>query len=318
MKAVFRILLLAVAIWICWGTARTSAQGFAWVKDPDGIWLQENGNPVFYYRRMPKRANDTVFCNNYLHPVYLPGGGVLTEEFPADHPYHRGVFWAWHQMYVNQQRLGDGWILRTVSQHVTSVRQQVDSVATLEMVTDWISPVWKNGAPFIREQTTVLTHPLQNGLRLIDFEIQLTALTAGVTLGGSEDEKGYGGFCIRMRLPADLVFTAETGHVTPQTLQIQAGPWMDITGTLGRQDEQGGVAILCHPANPLYPAPWILRRETSMQNSVYPGQEPVPVSEGHPVVLRYRLVLHDGRLDAARLAALQAAYNRFSLPEKQH
>lgn len=317
MKGILRFLFLAVALLFS-GGARSSGPGFTWVEDPHGVWLHENGNPVYYYRRMPKQANDTVFCNNYLHPLYLPGGTVLTEEFPADHPYHRGVFWAWHQMHVNGQRLGDGWILQTVSQQVTRVRQHADSVATLELSVDWVSPVWQHGAPFIREYTTLIAHPMRNGLRMIDAEIRLTALTGGVTLGGSEDEKGYGGFCIRMRLPADLTFTAETGQVTPQTLQIQAGPWMDITGAMGLQGEQGGVAVLCHPSNPLYPAPWILRKETSMQNSVYPGQFPVPISEEYPVVLRYRMVLHDGKPDTSRLEAWQAAFSRYSFPEKQH
>ena len=74
---------------------------------------------------------------------------------------------------------------------------------------------------------------LEAGIRKIDFEITLKALVKGLQIGGSADQKGYGGFCVRMRLPDSLVFTSENGPVTPQELQIEAGPWMDFSGKFG-------------------------------------------------------------------------------------
>ena len=71
-------------------------------------------------------------------------------------------------------------------------------------------------------------YPLNTGVRMIDFEISLKALIPGVFMGGSDDEKGYGGFCTRLHLPYDLVFTSDHGPVIPQTLQLIAGPWMDF------------------------------------------------------------------------------------------
>jgi hypothetical protein len=312
MKRGLRLIVPACALVIFSCAAHQSGPGFVWMKDGNGLLLSENEKPVFYYRQTLKKANDTISCNNYLHPVYLPGGDTLTEEFPADHPYHRGIFWAWHQMYVNQQRLGDGWLAQDISQQVTGVTYTADSLAMLDLHVDWISPLWQHGKPFIHEHTTLVVHPQRDALRMIDAEIRLEARTQGVTLGGSEDEKGYGGFCIRMRLPEDLVFLSDSGRVTPQTLQVMAGTWMDISGSLGRNGKQEGVTILCHPSNPLYPAPWILRKETSMQNTVYPGREPVAIAMDHPVILRYRIVLHDGILDVEKCRELQAAFNRFS------
>ena len=34
----------------------------------------------------------------YFHPLRTPGGTVVTDVAPADHPHHRGVFLAWFEM----------------------------------------------------------------------------------------------------------------------------------------------------------------------------------------------------------------------------
>ena len=74
---------------------------------------------------------------------------------------------------------------------------------------------------------------LNADIRKIDFEITLKALVNGLQIGGSADQKGYGGFCVRMKLPDSLVFTSENGPVTPRELQVKAGPWMDFSGKFG-------------------------------------------------------------------------------------
>ena len=70
-----------------------------------------------------------------------------------------------------------------------------------------------------------------------------------------------------------------------------------------------GLAILCHRSLPGYPQRWILRRAGSMQNAVYPGQEPVTLSREEPLVLRYRLIVHRGNAQQVDLNKLQAQYN---------
>jgi len=39
---------------------------------------------------------------------------------------------------------------------------------------------------------------------------------------------------------------------------------------------------------------WILRQTRSMQNPVFPGREPVAVPRDRPLILKYRLVIHQG------------------------
>ena len=127
-------------------------------------------------------------------------------------------------------------------------------------------------------------------------------------MGGSADEKGYGGFCVRVKLPPSLVFTSEKGKVTPQNLQLKSGPWMDFSAVYGQGDSMSGLAILDHSTNVNYPAPWILRQRASMQNIVFPGRDKYKLDK--PVKLRYRVVIHDGDASSLDLTALHKEYNK--------
>src|SRR5687768_7013453 len=70
------------------------------VTTDDGVWLQEGDTRVLFYQRRPKAKDGKHARANYVHPLLDLDGEPLTEDFPADHPHHRGVFWAWHQVTV--------------------------------------------------------------------------------------------------------------------------------------------------------------------------------------------------------------------------
>lgn len=303
--------LLSVVLLTCsCGPSPENASPFRFEEREQGVELSEGGKTVFFYQKEPKLLSGQYICNNYLHPLLTPGGDALTEESPADHPHHRGIFWSWHQHYINGQRIGDGWITENISKEVLALKVNTDkSTASLDVSVLWKSPSHENGRAYMEEHSSIIVHRLDRGIRMMDFEISLQALVPGVSLGGSDDEKGYGGFCIRIKTPDDLVFTSTDGTVTPDNLQVIAGPWMDFSGTFGSGGEQYGLAILCHPGTPNYPAPWILRQRSSMQNIVFPGRDPVEIPTDRPVKLKYRLVLHTGNAAALDLDLLQSEYS---------
>jgi hypothetical protein len=309
MKLKGPVIFILIAAFTACGTNSRDERQFLFEPDDNGVTLSENGNPVFYYRKEAKTLTGEYVCNHYIHPLFALNGDTLTEEFPPDHPYHRGIFWSWHQLYVDSLSLGDDWIMERITHEVTALQTGIENAtATLDLEVMWRSDLLENGKAFMKEKTRITVYPSQTGVRMIDFEISLKALVQGVTMGGSDDEKGYGGFCARLRLPDDLVFTSDHGPVVPQTLQVIAGPWMDFSGTFGPSDVVSGMAIFCHPSTPNYPAPWILRQQTSMQNIVYPGRDRVPLSMDQPTILRYRLVVHDGSAQKVNLPALQSEF----------
>ncbi|KDN54013.1 DUF6807 family protein [Flavobacterium seoulense] len=270
--------------------------------EADKTYFTEGKDSILSYQIAPKSINGKYSRSNYIHPLYTLDGAVLTEDFPADHLHHRGIFWSWHQLYIDDKRIGDAWEIENFKWEVTSVKEkkQKDNSKAIQAKVLWKSPLWKDKRgiekAFVKETTTIKVHPKQQKYRCIDIEIALLALEPNMKIGGSEDEKGYGGFSPRIKLSDDVLFTSSNGKITPTNLPIPASEWMDISGSLINKEQKTGMTILCNPKNPGFPNPWILRAKKSMQNAVfpYPGAKAIPLSNKKPLVLSYRLVIHDG------------------------
>ena len=281
-------------------------------KYSDEIVISENGKPVLHYQRATRSILGQYRRSNYIHPLYNLDGTVITEDFPLDHLHQRGIFWAWHQVLQGENRLGDGWECRDITWDVISADTSPSTSGGVLLETEvlWKSALFRDSSgemiPFIKENAAITVHPAAAGSRMIDFEIRILALEPEIYLGGSEDEKGYGGFSPRVVLPEDVAFQGFTGPVTPRVNAVNAGPFVDITGTFSG-DSRSGITIIQHPANPDFPQGWILRSLNSMQNPAYPGQEPVKVSTTDPLILRYRLVLH-----GPAEQDLEALFDRYS------
>ena len=280
-----------------------------------GFVIAESGEKILLYQRQHKSLDGKYSRANYIHPLYSLDGEILTEDFPVDHRHHRGVFWAWHQVWIGDTKVGDPWATKDFFWDVYDAKiMTVDAQSrALQVHVYWKSPLHTDSTgkqlPFIKEKTTITARRVKDNMRRIDFQIELLAIENDVRLGGSEDAKGYGGFTTRIRLPEGLAFTCRSGPVKPTTLSVEAGPWLDFSGNFGKTGKTSGLAILCHKSSPGYPQPWILRRNRSAQNPVYPGQEAVPISRTNPLVLRYRLIIHRGDANNLELDKLQAEYN---------
>jgi hypothetical protein len=281
---------------------------FVWEQTPDGISISENKLPVFFYQKKERILNDSIRFSNYIHPLHANNGDTLTEIFPADHPFHRGIFWAWHQVYIDTISAGDLWIMKDISQHVDSTDLTInDNNAVLRTWVTWQSPLYEDNKPFLREHNTVTVYPVEGNIRKIDFEIQLNPLENKLRIGGSDDEKGYGGFCLRLQQAESILFSASAGKVTPQLLQLNSGKWMDFSRPSITSGDSVGVAVLSHPSLPVFPAPWILRQSGSMQNIVFPGRTPASLDNGK-IVLKYRLIVHTGGVSKINFDQLQQEY----------
>lgn len=296
MKIFIRITVIAIFIPLVFGCKETGQ--FSSTETAEGILINERGQPVLFFQRDTISYAGTYTRNNYIHPLYAPSGKVLTEDFPDDHLHHRGVFWAWHQVWIGSERIGDPWLCEDFIWDVVYLEPELEKdKITLHAEVFWKSPHWadENGKflPFVEEKSDIEIFPLENNIRKIDFNISITSLTDSLRIGGSEDSKGYGGFSWRVKLPEELLFYSRNGLVEPITDAIDTGPWIHMHGIESEGDEFG-VIVLSHPANPKHPQKWILREKSSMQNVVYPGKVPVAIDYGETISLHYRMVIYDG------------------------
>jgi len=307
--------LIAIAAAACFFVAFPAKAQLGYVRTEQGVEVSDNGKKVLFYQQQPKTLGGQYTRAGYAHPLYTLDERVLTEVEPADHLYHSGIFWAWHQIIVNDKNVADGWICENVSWAPEKMRVKKNGrKITVNTRLLWKSPVNAGiPEPIIRENTRIIVHhSTESNYRLIDFDIHLLPLAGTIKLGGSDDHKGYGGFSLRLGLPDDLRFVSDGKEVVAKEEAVEAAPWMDFRGSFGGQGSPvSGVAVFCRAESPDAVMPWILRKKTSMQNAPYPGREPVAIP-AKGLRLKYRLVVHDDSLSDEALRELYAAYLRDS------
>ncbi|RYZ49191.1 MAG: hypothetical protein EOO14_21015, partial [Chitinophagaceae bacterium] len=266
----FLTLFFALTFW-----GQVSGQGLQTEQTLEGIKVKEDGKEVLFYQVKPKSVAGKYQRSGYVHPLYGLNGELFTEDAPADHPYHRGVFWAWHQVLLNGNNSADGWVSENISWEVVKVSTRKNKgKARINAVVhwNWFDSATASTKTILKETTSITIHKANEQYRQIDFNIHLLPLVDSVALGGSADEKGYGGFCVRLKLPDDIVFSSASGAITPVETAVEAAPWMRFSGTFDTTGKnKSSLVVLNTGKDAGKQQKWILRKKKSMQNIVYPG-----------------------------------------------
>ncbi len=264
---------------------------------PDSVTLTANGRTVLVYRT---RTNDPTEPGrlNYVHPLYAPDGTVLTEDLPADHLEDRGLFWAWPQVRLGDEVVADGWAMKGLTYFVRATRfqGQVDGSGVLTLDIDWIVNSKPELIYVAREVTRVTVRPAATAGQRIEFDTTITARIPGLSLGG--DDQGRGGFALRLVQPDRLSFASRGEAVTPAVEAVAAGPAMGFAWPVAKAYPAWAVGVACK-AQGQATTRWLLRRELSMQNCVFPGRAPYAIPIERPLHLESTVVIQP-RESAAR------------------
>lgn len=264
---------------------------------PTALELQEAGKPVFVYNHGMVLADgfpEAMRRSGYLHPVYGPDGTVLTDDFNPDHPHHRGISWMWPEVTVDGKK-GDIWTVKGFRQKFVGwkAREVQPGRARLAVENGWFD----GDRELVKENVEIIAHPAAGGKRVLDFTLSFEAVDRPVQVAGTPDgKKGFGGFCMRFA-PRDggsekTVIRTDKG-IAKKDAVMARHPWAEISGTF--KGKPGGARIDDDPANPGYPKNgWLLRHGFGFLNVSYPGVQPITLSPGKPLVLKYRVTLFAG------------------------
>jgi len=282
-------------------------------------------------------AGDQV-VKPYLFPLRAPSGTYVTRMWPMekvaeedkmfadktikpDHPHQRGVWFAhdsvnkldfWNIAPLDTppyNRPDRGKIVLKKVGKVTSGRKQGSIAATFE---------WQDrGGSALLTESRVMTFYADRSLRVVDFDITLTAVQK-VVFGDSKD--GVFGIRLRPVLQEDV----GSGHMVnadglkgEKALWGKPSNWCDYSGSIG--DEKVGVAILDNPGNPRHPVRWHARAyglfaANPFGIAAFTGDRtqdsPTELEPGKSLRFRYRLIVHPG--DAAT-ANIPAQWDRYVL-----
>lgn len=275
-------------------------------RTPQSVAIQNPAGQsiVEYQLRRPPESKLSVESACYFHPVTTPKGIVVTEVAPSDHLHHRGIFLAWVEMHGKHDADFWGW-----GEHAP----KKDRVIINREITDLISNASGSGFRavnhWLAETNLVVTEQLRTAVRtegaanILDLVYSLNAAN-DLTLS----RWAFSGFCVRVRKDGQLQAHGPSGPVTlPNPKHTEpasdwpAAPWYGYTLTL-TNGAVAGAAVIDHPENPR--SLWHNHRDVRMLNPCMVAPAPVTLKAGVPLVLRYRVVIHDGPTPASLLNTL--------------
>lgn len=242
-----------------------------------------------------KTATDQKYP--YFYPVNGPRSGAsVTTESSEPYPHHHSLFFGCDKVNGGnywQDTLRRGQI---VSEGVRIVEAAGGRVV-LEEATVWRRP---GKEPVMRDRRRIAVFAPDADTRVIDFEI---------TLEPQDDVRvektNHSLFSARMvealSVKAGGTLVNAAGESGEAETFGKRSPWMDYRGT--RNGVVEGLAILQHPDNPWYPAPWFTRDYGffSPTPMYWPENDRhIDLPKSKPVTLRYRVVVHAGEADLAQ------------------
>lgn len=289
----FRALLTAAVLLIAGPTLADPAIGkrVDAVFADDAVTLTEAGKTVLVYRTKPLDPAAEPGRANYVGQLYAPDGTDLTEDRPGDHPHQRGVWWAWMKVQSDGRTVADGWYMKGLTYFVRSKTFLGDAEGggTLMVDVDWMVNSGPELVYIATETTRVTVRPLKAGARRLEFDTTIKSRVGALGLGGSEDDRGFGGFSIRLVEPEKLAFSSGGKAVVPNGSAIMAGANMGFAWT-DAGSPAWAVGLACK-ANGQAITRWMLYNDRSMQNCVFPGRAPLVLRKDETLRLQETLVI---------------------------
>ena len=275
-------------------------------RDKMRLVLSEDGAPVLSYiygMHLKEGVPEDRRRSSYIHPVYGLDGEVLSDDFPEDHFHHRGIFWTWPQVFIGRDSLSL-WDIRGIYQRFERwlVRETGPVFARLSVQNGW----YVGERRVVDEKVRVMVFRTGEVGRILDFELTWQALDEPVTILGSPDVKGYGGFCFRFAPFEDPVITT-SGGIQAESSDLRRFPWADLSARFESRQAASGVAVFDGAQNIGFPNGWTLRFYGFL-GAAWPGRDPFRLEPGKPVIARDRVWLHRGDARQGRVPSAYTAY----------
>jgi hypothetical protein len=267
----------------------------------------------------------------YLYPLRAADGTIVTRHWPMekvaaiepeDHQHQRGVWFGpdmvngfdfWNNERSYHKTDISGYIKLNKIGSLRSGKKDGSIAATF----DWIDP---KGVKVVSESRQMIFHDLPD-LRVIDFEVELTAVT-NVKFGDGKDccfgiriapqlqedkvIKTKGQPDVTVPGPPGVIRNAE-GKTTEKEVWGKPSDWCDYSGEI--DGKKLGIAIFDNPKNPRR-ARWHVRGyglfaanpfgvSAFTQDKTQDGS--MTLKPGEKLQFRYRVVIHPGDTDIAKL-----------------
>ncbi len=298
MKLIFKIItVLLFTSYIINGTAQTKVTA---EKVGDKIEFRVNGNLFTTYILSEFEKYP------FFYPVNGPSNASVTSMRNANYPHHSSLFFG-----CDRVNGGNYWQEGLERGQIISLRADIlesgGEKAVVENECIWRRP--GADAPVKDKRLITVTVPSKDKF-FIDFEVTMEMLM-DVTILKTNHSLFSG------RMDPDLavinggtMINAEGDKGEKDTFGKRSA-WMDYYGE--RMGKMEGMAILQHPSNEWFPAPWFTRDYGfySPTPMYWPeNDEQTELKKGDQIHLRYRVIVHSGDTKEAGIAGEFEKYSK--------
>lgn len=250
----------------------------------------------------------------YIHPLWGLNGEVLTDDFPADHVHHHGVFWTWPHVEIDGRHY-DLWVSRGIRQRFIKWlhRSEGPVAAVIGVENGW----FVDDRQVMTERIWIRAFQASETQRAIDLQLVFSPTDRPVKLVGSPG-KSYGGLTVRfdvwprrdaiVRVPERTLRHVGSGQASAEDLSNTRLPWASLSSHFPDAPHRSAGTILIHPDHPDYPPTWLTRCYGPLCVG-WPGVEGREFQPGESFTLRYRLLVHKTEVEHAHLQQAYAAYS---------
>jgi hypothetical protein len=288
-----------------------------------GIEVMDDGNsllfsiaekPVLNYRYtekdVPEGVDEIFMRSGYIHPVWSPGGEVLSRIQPPDHYHHYGIWNPWTRTEFEGREV-DFWNLGS-GQGTVRAKQIAERIegsvfggfrAVLDHI-DFTRPAGEKVAINEQWEVNIWNVDPDQTVWLIDFTSILNpAAEDGITI----KEYRYQGFSLRATEKWNdnntVILTSE--GFDKSDANATRARWIDVNGISDVEEGSSGILFMTNPANYNYPEQlriWPVGANGGVEN-VYINFNPAQdrdwkLEPGKSHALKYRMLVYDGTIDA--------------------
>jgi len=242
----------------------------------------------------------------FFFPVNGPSNASVTSMRNANYPHHSSLFFGCDKVNGGnywQEGLKDGQIISLRA----DILETGGSKAVIENECIWRRP--GADAPIKDKRKITVTIPSKDKF-ILDFDVTMEML-----IDVNIEKTNHSLFSGRMDpdlavINGGTMINAE-GETGEKGTFGKASAWIDFYGN--RQGKTEGMAILQHPSNKWFPAPWFTRDYGffSPTPMYWPANDKnTSLKKGEQIKLRYRVIVHSGNHTEAGIAEEFAKYSK--------
>lgn len=249
------------------------------------------------------------FDDSEKYPLFFPvngpvSGASVTSMRNGQYPHHSSLFFG-----CDRVNGGNYWQEGLDRGRIVSIGARIIE-AKGERVVIEDECIWKRPdaqSPIIDRRKITISSPSKD-LYQLDFDIEMEALMDVTILKTNHS-------LFSARIDADLtvkqggtMVNAEGGKGEKGTFGVPS-PWIDCYGE--RKSGVEGIVIMQHPSNKWYPSPWFTRDYGFMSPTpmYWPENDnETKMKKGEIIKLRYRVYVHAGNTEEAKIAELFEQY----------